>query len=125
MHRRTFLKSAVGAGALATAGGFATPAISQRGAARTLRLVPHADLSNFDPIWSGAYIARNAGLLVWDMLYGIDNTLTPRRQMVEAEQVTADRLNWTFRLRSGRKVHDNQPLLTIDPVTSVNPYACR
>src|SRR5215470_2336279 len=91
MDRRTFLKSAVGAGTLATAGGLATPAISQRGAARTLRLIPHADLANFDPVWSNAYIARNAGLLVWDMLYGIDNTLTPRRQMVEAEEVSANR----------------------------------
>jgi peptide/nickel transport system substrate-binding protein len=43
-------------------------------------------LANFDPIWNGALIARNAGLLVWDMLYGIDNTLTPRRQ-VEAEEL--------------------------------------
>ena len=54
------LKSAVGAGALA-ADGLATPAICQRAAARTLRLVPFADLANFDPIWSDAYIARNAG----------------------------------------------------------------
>jgi peptide/nickel transport system substrate-binding protein len=72
MDRRTFLKSAVGAGALATVGSLAGPAISQRAAARTLRLVPHTDLANFDPIWSPSYIARNAGLLVWDMLYGIE-----------------------------------------------------
>ncbi len=55
-----------------TSNGLSTPAISQRAAARTVRLVPHADLANFDPIWSGAYIARNAGVLVWDMLYGMD-----------------------------------------------------
>src|SRR5215468_2715408 len=103
MDRRTFLKSAVGAGALATAGGLASPAISQRAAARTLRLVPHADLSNFDPVWSNVYIARNAGLLVWDMLYGIDNTLTPRRQMVESEEISPDGTIWTFRLRPGLK----------------------
>src|SRR5215470_2087711 len=69
MDRRTFLKSAASAGALVTAGGLATPAISQRIAARALRLIPHTDLANFDPVWSGAYIVRNAGLLVWDMLY--------------------------------------------------------
>jgi peptide/nickel transport system substrate-binding protein len=38
MDRRTFLESAIGTGALVTAGGLATPAISQRAAARTLRL---------------------------------------------------------------------------------------
>src|SRR6266481_3994704 len=125
MDRRTFLKSAVGAGALATVGGLATPAISQRASARTLRLVPHADLANFDPTWSGAYIARNAGLLVWDMLYGIDNTLKPRRQMVEAEEVSADDLTWTFRLRPGLKFHDGEPVLAKDAVASINRWAAR
>src|SRR5215468_1374499 len=125
MDRRTFLKSAVGAGALATAGGLAAPAISQRAAARALRLVPHADLANFDPTWSGAYIARNAGLLVWDTLYGIDNTLTPRRQMVEAEDVSANGLTWTFRLRPGLKFHDGEPVLAKDAVASINRWASR
>src|SRR5258707_6825116 len=122
MHRRTFLKSRVGAGALATAGGFATPAISQRGAARTLRLGPHGDLANFDPIWSGAYIARNAGVLVWDMLYGMDSKLQPQRQMIEAEEASADRLTWTFRLRTGLKFHDGEPVRAKDAVASINRW---
>ena len=33
---------------------------------RTLRLVPHADLANFDPVWTTAFITRNAGVLAWD-----------------------------------------------------------
>src|SRR6266478_4019268 len=125
MDRRTFLKSAVGAGALVTAGGLAAPAISQRAAAQALRLVPHADLANFDPVWSFAYIARNAGLLVWDMLYGIDNTLTPQRQMVEAEEVSADGLTWTFRLRPGLKFHDGEPVRSKDVVASLTRWSAR
>src|SRR5262249_51810289 len=87
MERRTFLKSARNAVAATAAGGLTTPAISQRAAARTLRFVPHADLASIDPVWSFAYIARNAGLLVWDTLYGLNAKLQPQRQMVEAEDV--------------------------------------
>src|SRR5712671_718323 len=125
MDRRTFLKTAISAGALATAGGLATPAISQRAAARALRLVPHADLANFDPIWNSAYIARNAGLLVWDMLYGMDAKLQPQRQMVESEEVSSDGLTWTFRLRPGLKFHDGEPVRASDAVASINRWAAR
>jgi peptide/nickel transport system substrate-binding protein len=124
MHRRAFLKSAAGAGVLGVTG-LATPAVSQRAAARVVRLVPHADLANFDPIWTTAYIARNAGLLVWDTLYGIDAKLAPQRQMVEAEEVSSDGLTWTFRLRPGLKFHDGEPVLAKDAVASINRWAAR
>jgi peptide/nickel transport system substrate-binding protein len=125
MDRRRFLKSAAHVGALAAAGGFATPVISQRVGAHTVRLAPHADLANFDPIWTPAYIARNAGLLVWDMLYGVDATLKPQRQMVETEEVSADGLTWTFRLRPGLKFHDGEPVLARDAVASIRRWSAR
>src|SRR5713226_2527587 len=125
MNRRTFLRTAAGVAALAAGGGLATPAISQRAAARAVRLVPHADLANFDPIWTTAYIARNAGLLVWDTLYGVDAKLTPQRQMVEAEEVSSNGLTWTFRLRPGLKFHDGEPVLAKDAVASIKRWAAR
>jgi peptide/nickel transport system substrate-binding protein len=125
MDRRTFLKTTASTAALAASGGLAAPAISQRAAARALRLVPQTNLGNFDPIWTTAYIARNAGLLVWDMLYGMDNKLQPQRQMVESENVSPDGLTWTFRLRSGLKFHDSEPVLAKDAVASINRWAVR
>src|SRR6266478_7671635 len=115
MHRRAFLKTLTVAGVL-TASPLARPAISQRAAARALRLVPHADLANFDPIWNSAYIARNAGLLFWDMLYGVDAKLQPRRQMVKSEDISPAGTVWTFRLRPGLKFHDGERVLATDAV---------
>jgi peptide/nickel transport system substrate-binding protein len=121
MDRRAFLKT--GASAFAT--GLASPAISQRAAARALRFVPQSDLANFDPIWTTAQVARNAGTLVWDMLYGMDDKLQPRRQMVEAEEVSPDGLTWTFRLRPGLKFHDGEPVLAKDAVASLKRWSAR
>jgi peptide/nickel transport system substrate-binding protein len=125
MDRRTLLKTAAGASAAAAMSTLANPAISQRASARALRLVPHADLASLDPVWSFAYIARNAGLLVWDTLYGMDAKLQMRRQMVEAEDVSRDGLVWTFRLRPGLKFHDGEPVLAKDAVASINRWAAR
>jgi Bacterial extracellular solute-binding proteins, family 5 Middle len=113
MDRRRFLTGA--AGVAAATAGLASPAISQRIAARTLRFVPQADLANFDPIWNTQYVVRNGAALIWDMLYGVDDQLQPRRQMVEAEEISADGLTWTFRLRPGLKFHDGEPC---SPTTS-------
>jgi peptide/nickel transport system substrate-binding protein len=125
MDRRALLKTAAGAGALAAIGGPAMPAVSPRADARVLRLVPHADVANFDPIWNSAYIARNAGLLVWDTLYGMDAKLQVQRQMVEAEEVSSDGLEWNFRLRLGLKFHDGEKVLAKDAVASINRWAAR
>jgi len=122
VRRRTFLRSAAGA---LLAGSFAAPLLSAGAARRALRFVPHADLASFDPIWSSANIERNAGLLVWDMLYGVDRDLRPQRQMVESEALSDDGLTWTFRLRPELTFHDGEPVLARDAVASINRWATR
>jgi peptide/nickel transport system substrate-binding protein len=125
MDRRAFLKFTAGASALATTGGLATPAISQGAAAKTLRFVPQANLANFDPIWGTQYVVRNASVLVWDTLYGFDENLRPQRQMAESEENSADGLTWTFKLRSGLKFHDGEPVLAKDVVASLTRWSAR
>src|SRR6202048_2141948 len=123
MDRRAFLKRTGAAAGAAAVAALARPAISQAAAARTLRLIPHADLANFDPIWSTAYIARNAALLVWDTLYGVDADLQPQPQMIESEDVSSDGLLWRFRLRPALKFHDGEPVLATDAVASIRRWA--
>lgn len=121
MFRRDLLTTA--AAAL-----LAAPALSRASAATpagTLRFVPQADLVNMDPIWGTSYSVRNAALLVWDTLYGVDDKLVPQRQMVEWEEVSADGLAWTFRLRPGLVFHDGQPVLAKDAVASLRRWAAR
>src|SRR4030081_575061 len=125
MDRRTFLKVTAGAGALATTGGLATPAISQGAAAKALRFVPQANLANFDPIWGTQYVVRNASVMVWDTLYGLNDKLEPQRQRVEGEEVSSDGLTWTFKLRPGLKFHDGEPVLAKDVVTSLTRWTSR
>ena len=124
VNRRTVLKAAVGAGALAASARLSAPALAQ-GAGRTLRFVPQANLANFDPIWTTQYVVRNASALVWDTLYGVDDKLEPQRQMIEAEEVSSDGLTWTFRLRPGLKWHDGEPVLAKDAVASLARWAVR
>ena len=125
MDRRTVLKGLAGAGGLAATGGLSMPALSQGAAARTLRFVPQADLANFDPVWGTQYVVRNAAALVWDQLYGVDDKLVPQRQMVESEEVSSDGLTWTFKLRSGLKFHDGEPVLAKDCVASLVRWSNR
>jgi peptide/nickel transport system substrate-binding protein len=125
MDRRTLLKGLAGAGGLAATGGLSMPALSQGASARTLRFVPQANLANFDPIWGTQYVVRNAAALVWDTLYGIDASLQPQRQMVESEDLSDDGLVWTFKLRSGLKFHDGEPVLAKDVVASLTRWSAR
>src|SRR6516225_11065605 len=125
MDRRTVLKGLAGAGSLAATGGLSMPALSQGAASRTLRLVPQADLANFDPVWTTQYVVRNAAVLVWETLYGVDEKLQPQRQMVETEEVSSDGLIWTFRLRPGLTFHDGEPVLAKDVVASVARWQAR
>ncbi|TCZ57961.1 ABC transporter substrate-binding protein [Roseicella aquatilis] len=125
MNRRTFLKAGAAAGGMGLLGGLPAPTLAQGTAARTLRFVPQANLANFDPIWGTQYVVRNAAALVWDTLYGVDENLVPQRQMVESEEVSADGLTWTFRLRQGMKFHDGEPVLAKDAVASLVRWSAR
>ncbi len=124
MRRRDFLRTTA-ATALAASGGLAAPHVARGAENRVLRFIPQANLANLDPIWTTLYVVRNASLLFWDTLYGVDSALTPQPQMCEGHEVSPDGLTWTFRLRPGLKWHDNQPVLARDCTASLERWMVR
>src|SRR5271163_1745302 len=75
----------------------ALPAVAQQSAGTTLRFVPHADLSILDPYFTGVYITRNYGYMVYDTLFAMDSAFRPQPQMVDTWKVSDDKLTYTLR----------------------------
>ena len=119
LHR---MLSGFTAAAIVAAGlSFAGPASAQS----VLRVVPHADLQNLDPIWTTAYITRNHGYLIYDTLYAMDESFVPQPQMAEGHTVSDDKLTWTFTLRDGLKFHDGATVVGEDVVASLKRWGQR
>ncbi len=75
-----------------------------------LKAVMESDVKVLDPIWSGAYITRNYGYMVYDVLFAIDEKFDVKPQMVETWKTSDDGLTWTFTLRDGLEWHDGKPV---------------
>ena len=118
LSRRAFLGGSLAAPFLAKTG-FA----QSRGSA--LRVIPHADLKNIDPIWTTAYISRNHGYMVYDTLFAMDANLAPKPQMVESWQESANKKTWTFVLRDGLSFHDGKPVTAEDCAVSLKRWGKR
>ena len=110
-------------GALATAAAtFSFADIAQAQQKNTLRVVMHTGLRAIDPFITSAYIARDYGYLVYDTLFSTDEALKVQPQMVEKYEASADKLVWTFTLRSGLKFHDGAPVTTADVISSLTRW---
>ncbi|WP_366556416.1 ABC transporter substrate-binding protein [Aquibaculum sediminis] len=90
-----------------------------------LRVIPHADLQNIDPIWTTAYITRNHAYMVYDTLFALDENLEVQPQMVESWEVSDDNLTWTFTLRDGLLWHDGEPVTAEDCIASLERWGAR
>ncbi len=119
MDRRTFVKSAA-----ALAGTASAPAMAQ-GNSKVLRCVPEANMGSIDPVWTTATTAVNHGNMVYDTLYGVDLSLTPRPQMIAGHAVSDDKRTWTFTLRDGLFFHDNEPVRSADCIASIARWSKR
>ena len=118
-------RDALRAGAAIAAGALGAPALAQVAANRTLRFIPHADLSSIDPIGTTGYVVRNHGYMVFDTLYSLDAEFRPRPQMAQGHDIADDGRTVTIRLRDGLRFHDGEPVRAADCVASIRRWAAR
>jgi peptide/nickel transport system substrate-binding protein len=107
----------------AAAAGLARPAVA--GGASVLRYVPQANLANPDPIWTTATVAQLHGYMVWDTLFGVDEGLVGRPQMLAGSDTSSDGLTWTMTLRDGLLWHDGETVLSRDCIASLQRWGKR
>jgi peptide/nickel transport system substrate-binding protein len=118
ISRRRFMQTAA-----VTAGvTLAAPSVHTQQSRSTLRFVAHADLKVLDPIWTTAYITRNHGYLVYDTLFGTDENLQIKPQMVDRWAVSPDGMRYIFTLRDGLRWHDGRPVTSEDCVESLKRW---
>jgi peptide/nickel transport system substrate-binding protein len=124
MQRRSLIR---GAGAAAAAGALPmpAPALAQGAAARTLRVVPQANLTSLDPVWTTAVVTRNHAFLIYDQLCAQDSQGEIKPQMVEGWVTENEGRDTTFTLRPGLKFHDGEPVRAKDCVASIRRWAAR
>jgi peptide/nickel transport system substrate-binding protein len=109
----------LGAGAAA----LATPAISLTPS--VLRVIPQANLTSLDPVWTTAVVTRNHAYLVYDQLVAVDSQFVPRPAMAEGWTNDDNGLSWTFTLRPGLLFHDNEPVRAADCIASIRRWMAR
>jgi peptide/nickel transport system substrate-binding protein len=112
-------------GAVAAAATLGAPPVHAQKGRQVLRFVAEADLKVLDPVWTTAYITRNHGYLVYDTLFGTDENLRIKPQMVDRTSVSDDGMRYTFTLRDGLRWHDGQPVHSEDCVESLKRWAKR
>ncbi|MES2954293.1 MAG: ABC transporter substrate-binding protein, partial [Pseudomonadota bacterium] len=100
------------------------PALAQA-QAKTLKVVPHSNITILDPVWTTAFVTRNHGYMIYDTLFGTDLEGKVKPQMVDTYSASKDNKVWTFALRDGLEFHDGKPVTSEDVVASLKRWASR
>lgn len=101
----------------------AAPAIG--GTAKTLLFVPQSPLASLDPVWTSAMTTRNIGFQIYDVLFGRDEFMNPKPQMLAGYLVEDDGKRWTMTLRDNQWFHDGEKVLARDCVASLRRWMVR
>ena len=122
--RRTLINSAVATAAAGQSLLTSRPSSAQTPSG-TLRFVPEFDLQVLDPIANTGLSTLQHGYLVYDTLFSVDRTYTPRPQMVDKYAVSDDGRTYDFTLRDGLRFHDGAAVRAQDCVASIRRWGAR
>lgn len=126
MRRRQLLGAAAGGVAAAGLGAsLGAPAVAQGAAARTLRIVPQANLTSLDPVWTTATITRTHSYLVYDTILAVDEKFEVKPQAADGWQIEDDGKTYVFTLREGQRFHNGEPVRAQDCVASIKRWWAR
>ena len=116
MKRRSLLTGA-------SAAILASPAIG--GTAKTLSFVPQSPLASLDPVWTSAMTTRNIGFQIYDVLFGRDEWMNPKPQMLAGYNIEDDGKRWVMTLRENQWFHDGDKVLARDCAASLRRWMVR
>jgi peptide/nickel transport system substrate-binding protein len=112
-------------GFVALCAAITAPLAEARAQTKTIKVVMHSDLKILDPVWSGAYITRQHGYLIYDTLFAMDEAFAIKPQMAEGFIVSSDRLTYTIKLRDGLAWHDGTAVTAEDCIASLKRWQVR
>jgi peptide/nickel transport system substrate-binding protein len=115
MKRRSLLTGATAA--------LASPAIG--GTTKTLSFVPQSPLASLDPVWTSAMTTRNIGFQIYDVLFGRDEWMNPKPQMLAGYTIEDDGKRWVMTLRESQWFHDGDKVLARDCAASLRRWMQR
>ncbi len=91
----------------------------------TITVVPHAELTVFDPVTSSVGITQEHAYMIYDTLFGMDENDNPKPQMVEKYDVLDAGKIYRMTLRPGLKFHDGTTVTAKDATASIERWAKR
>jgi peptide/nickel transport system substrate-binding protein len=117
-HKRRLRRGAALGAMLAALLAGAAPARAET----VLKVVPSADLGELDPDLAANLIGRTYAQMVFDTLFALDHTMSPKPMMVGSESISPDRLTYRFTLRPNLTFQDGSPVTTRDVIASLQHW---
>jgi peptide/nickel transport system substrate-binding protein len=93
-----------------------------QGSNSVLRVIPSADVTELDPTRGANLVSRIYSQMVFETLFALDSTLTPRPMMLERSEASPDGLRWTFTLRPNLRFHNGAIVNARDVVASLERW---